>query len=133
MVEAAKKARIHTDIEKLPNGYNTKVGERGVKLSAGQRQRVSIARAFLKNMPILILDEPTSSLDVETEQHLKDSLKELTKGKTTFIISHRLTLIENTDKIITLKDGQIFQAGTHTELADQCGPDHKIAVSPLTI
>jgi ABC-type multidrug transport system fused ATPase/permease subunit len=133
VAEAAKKAHIHADIEKLPNGYNTKVGERGVKLSAGQRQRVSIARAFLKNMPILILDEPTSSLDVETEQHLKDSLKELTKGKTTFIISHRLTLIENTDRTIILKDGQIFQAGTYTELEDQAGPDRKIAVSPLTV
>jgi len=133
VIEVAKKAHIHADIEKLPKGYNTKVGERGVKLSAGQRQRVSIARAFLKNMPILILDEPTSSLDMQTEQYLKDSLRELTKGKTTIIISHRLTLIEIADKIIILKDGQIFQSGTYTEIADQVVPKGQLASSPFTV
>ncbi len=108
VVEVAKKAHIHGDIKKLSDGYKTLVGERGTKLSVGQRQRISIARAFLKGMPILILDEPTSSLDIETEKDLKDSLKELMKGKTTFIISHRMSLIGNANNYFVINDGRIL-------------------------
>jgi subfamily B ATP-binding cassette protein MsbA len=91
----------------LPDGYETMVGERGVKLSVGQRQRISIARALLKDTPILILDEPTSALDMETEKYLKITMMELIKGKTTFIISHRMTLTEIADKVIVIEDGRI--------------------------
>jgi subfamily B ATP-binding cassette protein MsbA len=116
VIEAAKKANIHEDIMHMPNGYKTMVGERGVKVSVGQRQRISIARAFLKGTPILILDEPTSALDMETEKYLKGILEELTKGKTTFIISHRMSLAEIADRIIVIEDGRIVQTGTNQEL-----------------
>jgi subfamily B ATP-binding cassette protein MsbA len=117
VIEAAKMARIHGDIMQMPNGYDTKVGERGMKLSTGQRQRVSIARAFLKNSPILIFDEPTSALDVETEQAIKESLKELVEGKTTFIISHRMTMVDVADRILVVSEGKIVQDGTHKVLS----------------
>jgi ABC-type multidrug transport system fused ATPase/permease subunit len=116
VIEAAKKAHIHDFIMSMPDGYDTVVGERGAKLSVGQRQRISIARAFLKGTPILILDEPTSALDMETEKHLKESLEELAKGKTTFIVSHRMSLTEFADKLIVIEDGRIVQAGTAAEL-----------------
>ena len=109
VINAAKKANIHNDIEALSNGYDTEIGERGTRLSAGQRQRISIARAFLKNPPILIFDEPTSALDVDTEKLIKDSLKKLTGNRTTFIIAHRLSVIDIANKILVLDKGKIVE------------------------
>jgi ATP-binding cassette, subfamily B, bacterial len=113
---AARDANAHEFILHLPDGYNTVIGERGATLSGGERQRISIARALLKNAPILILDEPTSALDVETERSLLEALERLTRDRTTFIIAHRLSTIRRADRIIVLKDGQIAECGTHTEL-----------------
>jgi ABC-type multidrug transport system fused ATPase/permease subunit len=121
VIRAAQKAHIHAFVEKLPRGYETLIGERGTKLSVGQRQRISIARAFLKDTPILILDEPTSAIDPETEMYLKDSLDELMKGKTTFIISHRMSLTDIAGKIVAIEDGHIAQIGTREELAARKG------------
>ena len=115
-VEAAKKAGAHEFISALPDGYDTYVGERGVMLSGGQKQRISIARVFVKNPPILILDEATSALDNESEQHIKKSLAELSKGRTTFTIAHRLTTVRNASRIIVLTEKGIEQQGTHEEL-----------------
>ena len=115
-VEAAKKAGVHDFIETLPQGYDTYVGERGVMLSGGQKQRISIARVFVKNPPILVLDEATSALDNESEQHIKKSLSELTKGRTTFTIAHRLSTIRNASRIIVLTENGIEEEGSHDEL-----------------
>ncbi len=115
-VEAAKKAGVHDFIETLPNGYDTYVGERGVMLSGGQKQRISIARVFVKNPPILVLDEATSALDNESEQYIKKSLAELTKGRTTFTIAHRLSTIRNASRIIVLTEKGIEEQGNHEEL-----------------
>lgn len=116
VVEAAKKANIHEFIVSLEDGYNTFVGERGVKLSGGQKQRISIARVFLKNPPILILDEATSALDNATEYYIKKSLDELAHGRTTIIVAHRLSTIQNAHEIIVLSDKGIEERGTHKEL-----------------
>ncbi|HMK46527.1 MAG TPA: ABC transporter ATP-binding protein [Methanocella sp.] len=129
VIRVSIKARIHDFIEKLPNGYDTLIGERGTKLSVGQRQRISIARAFLKDTPLIILDEPTSAIDPETEMHLKESLDELMKGRTTFIISHRMSLTEIADKVIVIDDGTIAQIGTHTELASTEGLFNRLRTS----
>ena len=116
IIEAAKKARIHDFIETLPNGYNTYIGERGVKLSGGQKQRVSIARIFLKNPPIIILDEATSALDNVTEREIQQSLDELSKDRTNLVVAHRLSTIKNADEIIVLTEDGIKERGTHKEL-----------------
>jgi ABC-type multidrug transport system fused ATPase/permease subunit len=116
VVRVAKKARIHEFIESLPNGYDTIIGERGTKLSVGQRQRISIARAFLKDTPIIILDEPTSAIDPETEMHLKESLDELMHGRTTFIISHRMSLTDIANFIVVIEEGKVVEKGTQREL-----------------
>jgi len=116
VVEAAKKARAHEFIMSFPDGYDTYIGERGVKLSGGQKQRISIARVFLKDPPILILDEATSSLDTQTELLVQEAIKELTEGRTTLIIAHRLSTIKNADEIIVLTDRGIEERGTHEKL-----------------
>ncbi len=116
IVEAAKRSEIHEDIMKMPDGYDTIVGERGIRLSGGQKQRISIARIFLKNPPILILDEATSALDTETEIKIQKSFDELIKGRTTFVIAHRLSTIKNADSIVVVSDEGISETGTHAAL-----------------
>ncbi|WP_042351742.1 ABC transporter ATP-binding protein [Bacillus massiliigorillae] len=116
VIAAAKAANAHDFIMNLPDGYNTKVGERGVKLSGGQKQRVAIARVFLKNPPILILDEATSALDLESEHLIQESLEKLAKNRTTFIVAHRLTTITHADRIIMIEHGQVVEEGTHEAL-----------------
>ncbi len=119
VVEAAKKARIHDFIMSLPDGYDTYIGEKGVKLSGGQKQRISIARLFLKDPPILILDEATSALDTATEVLIQQSLEELAEGRTTLIIAHRLSTIKNADEILVLTNEGIEERGSHEELLEQ--------------
>ena len=121
VIKAAKQANIHDYIMSLPNGYDTVIGERGVKLSGGQKQRLSIARVFLKNPPILILDEATSALDNATEIMIQQSLDELCKGRTTLVVAHRLSTIKNADKIAVVSGGQICEEGSHEELMAQGG------------
>ncbi len=116
VMEAAKKAHAHDFIAKLPEGYNSLVGERGIKLSGGQRQRIAISRAVLKNSKILILDEATSQLDSVTEHDIQASLVELMKNKTTIVIAHRLSTLLNMDRIIVFDQGQVVEDGTHNEL-----------------
>nr|WP_302597112.1 ABC transporter ATP-binding protein [uncultured Cellulosilyticum sp.] len=118
IVEAAKKANIHDFIMSLPQGYETYVGERGVRLSGGQKQRISIARVFLKNPPILILDEATSALDNESERYIQHSLDELAKNRTTLVIAHRLSTIRNADEILVLTQEGIAERGSHEELME---------------
>jgi len=125
IMEAAKAAELHEDILKMPDGYNTIVGERGIKLSGGQKQRISIARIFLKNPPILILDEATSSLDSVTEEKIQESFAKLSKGRTCLVIAHRLSTIKNADKIYVIgktqdKEG-IIESGNHQELLEKKG------------
>lgn len=121
IVVAAKKANIHDFIMSLAKGYNSHVGEHGVKLSGGQKQRLAIARVFLKNPPILILDEATSALDNESEQHIQKSLEELATNRTTIVIAHRLSTIKNADEIIVINDNGIQEQGTHEKLLTQNG------------
>lgn len=126
VIEAAKKTHCHEFIEDLPNGYNTYVGERGIKLSGGERQRVAIARAILKNAPILILDEATSSLDSESEQFIQAALRELMRDKTVIVIAHRLSTIKMMDKIVVMDKGKIIAKGTHNDLLKEKGIYQKL-------
>ena len=116
VVAAAKQANIHEFINSLENGYDTYVGERGVRLSGGQKQRISIARVFLKNPAILILDEATSALDNESERHIQTALEQLAQNRTTLIIAHRLSTIRHADEIVVINEGRIQERGTHGEL-----------------
>ena len=121
MIEAAKRASIHDFIMTLPNGYDTEVGERGVRLSGGQKQRLSIARVFLKDPEILILDEATSALDNESERKIQKVLGELSSGRTTLVIAHRLSTVRRADEIVVIADGKAVERGTHEELSAKDG------------
>ncbi len=126
VMEAAKIANAHDFIVAMPEGYMTNIGDRGAKLSGGQRQRISIARAVLKNPPVLILDEATSALDSENERLVQDALQKLMKDRTTVVIAHRLSTIINADEIVVMERGQIIERGTHKQLLDQKGTYHKL-------
>lgn len=121
IIEAAKKANIHDFILSLEDGYDTLVGERGVRFSGGQKQRLSIARVFLKNPPILILDEATSALDNESERFIQNSLEELSRNRTTITIAHRLSTIRSADEILVLTQDGIAERGSHEDLLRQQG------------
>ncbi|MFH6063712.1 SAV1866 family putative multidrug efflux ABC transporter [Staphylococcus aureus] len=132
VVEAAKMANAHDFIMNLPQGYDTEVGERGVKLSGGQKQRLSIARIFLNNPPILILDEATSALDLESESIIQEALDVLSKDRTTLIVAHRLSIITHADKIVVIENGHIVETGTHRELiAKQGAYEHLYSIQNL--
>ncbi|MDO4265367.1 MAG: ATP-binding cassette domain-containing protein, partial [Eubacteriales bacterium] len=120
-IAAAKAANAHSFIMELPEGYETDIGQRGVKLSGGQKQRLSISRVFLKNPPILIFDEATSALDNESERVVQESLEQLAKNRTTFVIAHRLSTIRNARRILVLTEEGIAEEGTHEELLERNG------------
>ena len=121
MINAAKKARCHDFIAALPDGYDTVIGEGGSNLSGGERQRISIARAILKDAPIIIFDEATASIDPENEHLIQQAISELTKGKTVITIAHRLKTVQNADKILAVDGGRIAESGTHGELIKNDG------------
>ncbi|GLH65269.1 ABC transporter ATP-binding protein [Parageobacillus sp. G301] len=121
VIAAAKAANAHDFIMNLPDGYDTKVGERGIKLSGGQKQRIAIARVFLKNPPLLIFDEATSALDLESEHYIQEAMERLAKNRTTFIVAHRLSTITHADRIFLIEDGKIVESGTHDELMARKG------------
>ena len=120
IAEACQFAAANEFIEKLPLGYNTVIGEDGIKLSGGQKQRLSIARAILKRSPIILLDEATSSLDADSEEIVQNAIINLTKNKTTLVIAHRLSTIHKADKIFVLKNGEIIDSGNHSHLIKNC-------------
>jgi ATP-binding cassette subfamily B protein len=121
VIQAAQNANAHEFISELPHGYDTDIGQRGIKLSGGQKQRLSIARVFLKNPPILIFDEATSALDNESEKVVQESLEKLAANRTTFVIAHRLSTIRNAQKILVLTEQGIEEQGTHEELIQKNG------------
>jgi subfamily B ATP-binding cassette protein MsbA len=121
VVEAARAAHAHEFITEFPDGYGTVVGERGTQLSGGQRQRIAIARALLRNPPILILDEATSALDSESERLVQSALDRLLAGRTVFVIAHRLSTVQRADQILVLERGEIVQRGKHEELIREAG------------
>ena len=132
VVEAAKMANAHDFISNLPNGYDTEVGERGVKLSGGQKQRFSIARIFLNNPPVLILDEATSALDLESEAIIQEALDVLSKDRTTLIVAHRLSTITHADRIVVMENGRIVETGTHQQLINKRGAyEHLYSIQNL--
>lgn len=131
IIQAAKRAEIHDDIMAMPKGYDTIVGERGIKLSGGQKQRVSIARCFLKNPPILILDEATSALDTATEIKIQKAFDELSKGRTTIVIAHRLSTIKNADCIAVVNSNRIVEEGSHEQLMEKKGEYYKLQMAQL--
>ena len=133
IIEAAKKAHAHEFIMALPDGYDTDIGQRGVKLSGGQKQRLSIARVFLKNPPVIIFDEATSALDNESEKAVQNSLEKLADDRTTIVIAHRLSTIKNAQRIVVLTDDGIAEQGTHKELIAQNGPYANLYTMQLTI
>lgn len=126
VIEAAKAANAHDFIMSLPEGYQTKVGERGIKLSGGQKQRIAIARMFLKNPPILVLDEATSALDLESEHYIQEALEILAKERTTFIVAHRLSTITHADRIVLIEHGKVVEEGSHEQLMRMKGNYHKL-------
>src|SRR5205807_465728 len=126
VIEAARTALAHDFITRMPEGYNTIIGEKGIRLSGGERQRIAIARALLKNAPILILDEATSALDTESEALVQSALQNLISGRTVFVIAHRLTTIRHADRIVVLEGGHITDSGTHEDLLTRLGTYRKL-------
>jgi ABC-type multidrug transport system fused ATPase/permease subunit len=127
LIAASKAANCHEFISRLPQGYDSRVGERGVKLSVGEKQRVSIARALLKNTPILILDEATASVDTATEKLIQEALERLMQNRTSFVIAHRLSTIRKADQILVMQHGQIIERGTHEQLVSVDGLYSRLA------
>ena len=121
VIKAAKDSQIHDFIMSLPDTYETRVGERGLKLSGGEKQRVGIARTFLKDPPILLLDEATSALDSETEHEIQEALERAGQGRTVIMIAHRLSTVQKADKILVLEKGVVVETGTHNDLLEQNG------------
>ena len=129
IIRAAKTARAHEFIMEMPEGYDTVIGERGLKLSGGQKQRLSIARAVLRNTPILILDEATAAVDVETEAKIQQAIQELTENRTIIVVAHRLSTVKKADTILVIEDGKIVESGNHSELYSYNGVYRHCATS----